>query len=114
MDTGVATNPLARTEEGWDTSPTSLYSVGKAEGGKGRMESGLSNVIKMILEVDETSLTDYSAPDSILTFTAKPPWQSFRRVRPNKIKYDFLDLRIKPRHGQEELITTPSYKRLKP
>uniref|UniRef100_A0A1A9ZUI1 Uncharacterized protein n=1 Tax=Glossina pallidipes TaxID=7398 RepID=A0A1A9ZUI1_GLOPL len=66
----------------------------------------LSNFTKMLMQVESTSLDDYSAPDSI-QFDNNVPHP---KTKPTRIKYDFFDMTTGPiRNDGGPLIDQPSY-----
>uniref|UniRef100_A0A1A9W1F3 Uncharacterized protein n=1 Tax=Glossina brevipalpis TaxID=37001 RepID=A0A1A9W1F3_9MUSC len=64
----------------------------------------LRNFTKALLQLEASSFSEYSAPDSPQYDSAR-----LRRNTPTKIKYDYWDLKIARRHDDEELIYDPSY-----
>lgn len=68
----------------------------------------LSTFTKMLLQVESTSLDDYSAPDSIQFDTPHP------KTKPTRIKYDFFDMQTgRKRNDGGALVDQPSYTRRK-
>uniref|UniRef100_A0A1A9VW87 Uncharacterized protein n=1 Tax=Glossina austeni TaxID=7395 RepID=A0A1A9VW87_GLOAU len=66
----------------------------------------LSDFTKMLLQVESTSLDDYSAPDSIQLDGNLPQ----PKTKPTRIKYDFFDMQTGAiRDDGGPLIEEPSY-----
>ncbi|KAL9896448.1 uncharacterized protein ACN2A1_006827 [Glossina fuscipes fuscipes] len=63
----------------------------------------LSNFTKILLQVESTSLDDYSAPDSIQLDLPRP------KKKPTRIKYDFFDLQAGPIRNDGGPVIEPSY-----